>query len=213
LSQRTHLLLGATGLVGRELLQLLLAADHTARVVVIARKSTGVRHDKLDEHVLDLAEMDRHAELFAVDAIFSALGTTIKQAGSQERFRAVDHDLPLQAGRLGRAQGAGQFLLVTALGANPRSRVFYNRVKGEVETDLRALAYPSLTIARPSLLLGDRDEPRIGEVIFSRLGWLMPPALKPIEARDVARALVALSREKRPGVHVVESRELRRIAR
>jgi uncharacterized protein YbjT (DUF2867 family) len=212
MGHRTHLILGATGLVGRELLQLLLADDETSRVVVLARRPTGVRHAKLDERVIDLAEMDRHTDAFAVDDIFCTLGTTIKVAGSQERFRFVDHDLPLQAAKLGLANGAKHYLIVTALGANGRSRVFYNRVKGEVEDDLRALGYPRLTIARPSLLLGDRDEFRLGERIFERLGWLMPPAYKPIHARDVARALVVLSRDETPGVRVVESRELRRLA-
>lgn len=212
MSDRTHLVLGATGLVGRELLQQLLADRDTKRVVVIARKSTGVRHEKLDERVIDLAEMEKHADAFAVDDIFCALGTTIKVAGSQERFRFVDHDLPLQAARLGLAHGARHYLIVSSVGANAHSRVFYSRVKGEVEDGLRALGYPRLTIARPSLLEGDRDEFRLGERLFSYLGWLMPSTYKPIEARDVARALVALSRDEAMGVRVVESRELRRIA-
>ena len=213
MAHRTHLILGATGLVGRELLQLLLDDADTMRVVVIARRPTGVHHAKLEECVFDLAQMGQHAQAFAVDNIFCTLGTTIKVAGSQERFRVVDHDLPLEAARLGRANGARHYLIVTALGANAKSRVFYNRVKGETEDDLRALGYPQLTIARPSLLLGNRDEFRLGERLFAHLGWLMPPAVKPIHARDVAKALVALSRNEKPGTRVVESRELRRIAR
>jgi len=213
MGHRTHLILGATGLVGRELLRQLLADEESARVVAITRRPTGVRHEKLDERVLDLAEMDRHADAFAVDDIFCALGTTIKTAGSQERFRFVDHDLPLQAARLGLAHGARHYLIVSSIGANARSRIFYSRVKGQVEEDLRALCYPRLTIARPSLLVGDRDEFRLGERLFSHLGWLMPPAYKPIAARDVARALVALSRDETSGARIVESRELRRLAR
>lgn len=211
MTSRSVLLLGATGLVGRETLTLLLADDTVSRVIVIARRPTGVRHTKLDEHVLDLATMEQHAHLFAVDQILCALGTTIKQAGSQERFRTVDHDYPLTAARLGLAHGAHHSLVVSALGANARSRFFYNRVKGELEQDLRALAYPSLTIVRPSLLLGDRTEHRLGEKIASKLGWLMPPRMKPIPAKDVARALVELARENAPGVRVVESREMRRL--
>lgn len=213
MGHRTHLILGATGLVGREVLQLLLAEEQTSRVVAIVRRPTGVQHPKLDERVGDLSQMERHADAFAVDDIFCTLGTTIKVAGSQEAFRVVDHDLPLQAARLGLAHGARHFLIVTALGADARSRIFYNRVKGEVEDALRGLGYPRLTIARPSLLLGERAEFRLGERIFAHLGWLMPPAYKPIEARDVARALVALSRDERPGTRIVESRALRHIAR
>lgn len=204
-----HLLLGATGLVGRELLQQLLAEETTSRVVVLARRATGVRHAKLEEHAIDLARMEDHASLFAVDSIFCALGTTIKVAGSQERFRFVDHDLPLLAARLGRAAGASQYLLVSAHGADAGSRIFYNRVKGEVERDIATVGYPSLTIARPSLLLGERQEYRRGERIAAHFGWLMPPSLKPIQARDVARALVAAEREARPGVRVLTSKEMR----
>lgn len=202
-------MLGATGLVGRELLQQLLADESTSRVIVVARRPTGVQHPKLDERVFPLDEMERHADAFEADAIFSALGTTIKTAGSQEKFRFVDHDLPLRAARLGLDRGAKHFLLVSALGANAKSRVFYNRVKGEVEDELRALPYRSITIVRPSLLLGDRTEFRLGERIASHLGWLMPPGMKPVQASDVAKALVIAAKEGREGVRIIESREIR----
>ena len=202
-------LLGATGLVGRELLPLLLDDDDVQRVVVIARRPTGVTHGKLDERVFDLDSMEQHQDAFAVDRIFCALGTTIKVAGSQERFRVVDHDYPVNAARIGKAQGATHYLLVSAMGANASSRIFYNRVKGETERDVIACGYRSTTIARPSLLLGDRTEHRTGERIAAHFAWLMPPKYKPIEARDVARAMVRLAKEDAPRVKVVESRELR----
>ena len=157
--------------------------------------------------------MEKRAGLFAVDQIFCALGTTIKKAGTEERFRVVDHDYPLTAARLGRAQGATHYLLVSSLGANPQSRVFYSRVKGEVERDLLSVGFPSTTIARPSLLLGERSEFRLGESLFSHLGWLIPPKYKPIHVREVARAVTRLAREDAPGVRIVESKELRAIAR
>ena len=150
--------------------------------------------------------MEQHANLFAVDTIFCALGTTIKVAGSQGRFRHVDHDLPLLAARLGREHGAQHYLLVSAMGANAKSRIFYNRVKGETENDIRALNYPRLSIARPALLLGDRTEYRRGERIAAKLGWLMPPSMKPIHARDVGRALVNAAYERHDGI--LESREM-----
>ena len=203
------LLLGATGLVGRELLSLLFDDGDVQRVVVIARRATGAKHAKLDEHVIDLDAMDAHANLFEVDQIFCALGTTIKQAGTKERFRVVDHDYALTAARLGKAHGATHYLLVSALGANAESHVFYNRVKGEVERDVIAVGYRSTTIARPSLLLGHRDEYRRGERIASKLAWLTPSKYKPIYASDVARALVRLAKADAPGVNVVESAALR----
>lgn len=206
---RTTLLLGATGLVGRELLGLLLEDEGYGHVTVVGRRATGNTHPKLSERVFDLAEMQRHPDAFAADAIFCALGTTIKTAGSRERFRVVDYDYPLMAARLGKEQGATHYLIVTALGANARSRIFYNRVKGEVERDLLALNYPRTTIARPSLLLGDRQEVRLGERGFKRLGWLMPPAYKPVHARDVAAALVEASHAQESGVQILESRVMR----
>lgn len=206
--QRSVLLLGATGLVGRDLLAQLLADDTVARVVVLVRRPTGTTHAKLDEHVIDLDAMVQYADLFAVDQIFCALGTTIKVAGSQERFRVVDHDYPLAAARLGREHGVRHYLLVTAMGANPRSRIFYNRVKGEVERDILALAYPSTTIAHPALLLGERKEVRLGERIAAKLSWIVPS----VRASDVAGALVALAREDKPGTRIVSSRELKAIA-
>jgi Predicted nucleoside-diphosphate-sugar epimerases len=206
---RSVLLLGATGLVGRELLSLLLDDTDVSRVVVLARRASGARHAKLEERVVDLDRMDEHQDAFGVDQIFCALGTTIKVAGSQERFRVVDHDYPLAAARLGKAQGATHYLLVSAMGANAHSRIFYNRVKGEVENDVIALQYQATTIARPSLLLGNRDEVRTGERIAAKLAWLTPSKYKPIEASDVANAMVRLSKEHQRGVKVVESRELR----
>jgi uncharacterized protein YbjT (DUF2867 family) len=206
---RSVLLLGATGLVGRELLSLLLEDDDVSRVVVIARRASGARHTKLEERVVDLDKMQEHSDAFKVDQIFCALGTTIKVAGSQERFRVVDHDYPLSAARLGKEQGAKHYLLVSAMGANAKSRIFYNRVKGEVENDITALNYEATTIVRPSLLLGEREEVRTGERIAEKLAWLMPPKYKPNRASDVAAAMVELSKEQRRGVKVVESRELR----
>lgn len=206
---RHALVLGATGLVGREILRLLLGDAAVERVTVIARRATRNAHPKLDERILDLGEMQQHPDAFAADTIFCALGTTIKTAGSQDRFRVVDYDYPLMAARLGKQQGAQHYLLVSALGANARSRVFYNRVKGEVERDLLALNYPRTTIARPSLLLGEREEFRLGERVFERLGWLMPPAYKPIHARDVAAALVGASHAQESGVQILESRAMR----
>lgn len=206
---RHVLLLGATGLVGRELLELLLNDREVARVSVVARRSTGATSGKLEEHILDLAEMHQHPSLFAVDAIFCALGTTIRTAGSQERFRVVDHDYPLMAARLGKQQNAQHYLLVSALGANAESRVFYNRIKGEVERDLLQLNYARTTIARPALLLGERSEFRLAERLFAHLGWLTPPAYKPIHARDVAHALVAAAHTQESGVQILESRAMR----
>lgn len=207
---RTVLLLGATGLVGREALMLLLTDDSVKEVIVIARRTTGLAHAKLTERVFDLAEMGSHPEVFAVDQIICALGTTMRQAGSQTRFREVDYELPMQAARIGLERGARHYLLVSSLGANADSRMFYSRVKGEIERDLQSLGYRSVTIVRPSLLVGARAENRRGERVAMGLSWLVPPSLKPIDARAVARALVNAAREDQPGICILDSKTMRR---
>jgi uncharacterized protein YbjT (DUF2867 family) len=195
-------LVGATGLVGGECLKLLLADPAFERVNVLTRRPLegAPASPRLAVHVMDLEHLEPHAELLAADALICALGTTIGQAGSKERFRAVDYGIPLALARLGVERGLRHFLLVSALGADPRSRVFYNRVKGEIEEALSALPLRSLTIVRPSLLLGER--------IAQRFAFLMPGKYAAIHARDVGAALVGLAKQDAAGKRVVESREM-----
>jgi uncharacterized protein YbjT (DUF2867 family) len=209
---RSVLLLGATGLVGAELLRQLLADATVGQIVALTRRplENAGTTEKLRNEVVDFDRLSNHAGLFAVDQIVCALGTTIKQAGSQDAFRRVDFDIPLAAANLGIEHGAKDFLLVSALGASARSRVFYNRVKGELEDALRTLPFRSITIARPSLLLGDRSEPRVGEEVAKRFGWVAPGRYKPVRASRVAAALVAAARSVTPGMRILESDELQR---
>ncbi|HKW48238.1 MAG TPA: oxidoreductase [Gemmatimonadaceae bacterium] len=208
------LLVGATGLVGRECLRLLLADSAFDRIVVVTRRplSPDVRSPKLETHVVDFDHLNEYDELFTVDAIICALGTTIRQAGSRTRFRTVDYEYPLAFARLGRRHGCEHFLLVSALGASPRSRYFYNRVKGDLEESLRNLGFPRLTIVRPSLLLGPRAQLRLGEEVAKRvtrwLGPLVPRAYKPVQARAVAQTLLRAARESGSGERVIESGQI-----
>ena len=192
---RTALVAGATGLVGREILQGLLTDDSVAAVHVLARRPLGLRHPKLTTQVVDFAALPA---LPPVDEVYLALGTTIKVAGSQAAFRAVDHDANLAVATAARAAGAARLGLVSAMGADGGSSIFYNRVKGELEAHLGGLGYAALVIARPSLLVGDRaslgQPARPGEQWGHTVGrWLRPltPAnYRPILARDVAHALL-----------------------
>ncbi len=207
---RSALILGATGLVGRELLNLLLREPAISSIVVLVRTARGVPADaRLIVQEVAFDHLERYGSAFQVDQIFCALGTTMRQAKTKERFRAVDHDYPLSAAHLGRAAGAGHFLLVSALGADPSSRFFYNRVKGETERDLAALGYPSLTIARPSLLAGRRAEFRLGERLALLLAAVAPPSMRPIAAKDVAAALTLAARVSRLGNQILTSRDMR----
>ncbi len=200
--------------MGRLCLARLLADPHFERVVAISRRPLGgPPAPRLAVHVVEPARLADHAALLAVDQVICALGTTMRRAGSEAAFRAVDRDLPLAAARLAREAGARHFLLVSSLGADPRSRVFYSRVKGEVEEALRAMEWPGLSIVRPSLLLGERAEFRPGEWLAQRLARLVPGRYAPIHADAVAAALVRLAREDATGTRIVESSEMRRWAR
>ena len=189
------MLAGATGLVGGELLRGLLADDTVAVVHVLARRAPALTHPKLRAHVVDFAAFPG---LPALDEAYLALGTTIKAAGSQAAFRAVDFDASLAVARAALAAGASKLGLVSAMGADRQSRVFYNRVKGELEEAVQGLGFAGLVVARPSLLLGDRGalgQParpgeQIGAVLAGALRPFIPAAYRPIRALDVARALL-----------------------
>lgn len=202
---------GATGLVGRALVRQL-AHDPAWREVraLVRRMPRGeAGSPTLVQVPVDYERLDPPPSWAAADQVFCALGTTIRQAGSQAAFRRVDYDYPVALARAARASGARHFLLVSAVGADPHSRVFYNRVKGEVETAIAELGFRSVTIARPSLLLGKRAEPRLGEQVGKVLGLLAPARWRPVPAERVARALVEAAREDRPGVRIIENPELR----
>jgi len=210
---RRVLLAGATGLVGRECLAQLTADPSVSEVLALVRlapDASTLHHRKLRFLQVDFEQLGLHARQLAADQVVCALGTTIRRAGSRSAFRRVDFDYPLALARLARQQGARHFLLVSALGADPASAVFYSRVKGELEQALRVLDYPSLTIVRPSLLLGKREEFRLGEEFAKRFGWAVPRRYAPVRAADVAAALVEAAREDRPGQRVIESADIPR---
>lgn len=211
MSTRIALVAGATGLVGRECLRHLAKETDVKEVRALVRKPlpTDIRALGVRECRVDFDHLDEHTEWFQVDWVFCALGTTIRQAGSRQAFRRVDFDYALGVAKAARMAGAQHFLLVSAVGADARSRIFYNLVKGELEEAVRQLGYPSLTIARPSLLLGDRSPPRFGEEFAKRLSWLFPPRWKPVQAGQVASALVRAAQADIPGVRILDNAALR----
>lgn len=215
---RSALVLGATGLVGSHLLDLLLADSEYRAVATLGRRPADRSHPRLTQHVAPLDRMAELASAFAVDDVFCCLGTTIKAAGSQQAFRAVDFDAVAESARLAREAGARRYLLVSAMGANPRSRIFYNRVKGEAEEAVRAVAFQEAAILRPSLILGDRQERRTGEAIGQVLSPLLTPLMvgplrryRPVKAATIAQAMRRLAAEGTAGVRIVESDEIEEI--
>ncbi len=209
---RSVLIAGATGLVGCELLREFVRDDDVTEVRVLVRRplDRALVASKVRELVADFEALDAHPEWFRVDQVACALGTTIRKAGSRAAFRRVDFDYPIAIARLARSQGARQFLLVSAVGADSRSRLFYSRVKGELEDALRTVGYAALTIARPSFLDGPREEVRIGELLMKPLAYFLPAAWKPVAARQVASALVRAARSEEPGVEILDNASLRR---
>ncbi len=211
---RIALLAGATGLVGSHCLGQLLRDPTYARVVAVVRRPLPLTDPKLEAVIVDfdgLAESD----LPRTDDVFCALGTTIRRAGTREAFRRVDHDYIVEFARRAAARGAKQLALVSALGADPRSLVFYNRVKGETERDVAALGIQTVHLLRPSFLVGERSDHRSLEHlaigVFSALAPLMLGPFRkyrPIAAETVARAMRAVTREGRAGTHVYESDQL-----
>lgn len=194
--KRTVALAGATGLVGRSILEGLLADPSVQSVHVMGRRNPRVAHARITGHIVDFAALPA---LPPVDEVYLALGTTIKVAGSQAAFRAVDFDANLAVARAALAAGARRCGLVSAMGANAKSGVFYNRVKGELEEALAGLPFEGLVIARPSLLTGDRaslGQPErplemVSAVFMKMLGPLIPANYRAIAAAQVARTLLA----------------------
>lgn len=213
--RRTAVVAGATGLVGRHLVGRLLSDDSVEKVVVVSRRSTRFSDPKLKEVVGEIDDDSTWKEDCAGADVFCALGTTLKKARSIENFRKVDHDLVLRFAEIAAKGGARSFFFVSSMGANPKALVPYSRTKGEVEEALKQMGFRRLVLVRPSLLVGDREETRLGEralaylsVPFSGLFRGGLEKYKPIEAIRVADAMVRLARDYETGVRTVESDEL-----
>jgi uncharacterized protein YbjT (DUF2867 family) len=207
---RTAVIAGASGLVGSHLLDLLLDEDTWIQVVSVGRRELDRAHPRLEQRVVDFAAL---GELPQSTDTFSCLGTTIKVAGSQEAFRAVDHDAVVALAEAAYRAGTERFLHVTALGASPRSRIFYNRVKGETERDVAASGVPTTVAFRPSMIDGERPERRTAE----RLGLVAMRAAGPLLGRyrptpvtAIAAAMVAEAKAGRLGHRVVEPQDFDR---
>ncbi|AKT38125.1 oxidoreductase [Chondromyces crocatus] len=213
-AQRIALLAGATGLIGGHLLRQLLDGGGYDRVISLGRRTLPDTHPRLEQRVVDFGALS--AEAFeGVTDVFCALGTTMKQAGSEAAFRKVDHDAPLALAELSSKAGAQQFLLVSSVGADAGSVTFYLRVKGEVERDVAAVPFASVHIFQPSMLLGERGTHRpaeaIGGAVMRGVQGIMLGPLKryrPIEASSVAAAMSEAARRGKPGRHVYQYEEI-----
>lgn len=204
----TLMIVGATGLVGQALLAQALLHPGVDRVVAPVRRSLPAQ-SRLLAPLVDFDQLPADAQWWQVDALICALGTTLKAAGSRDAFRQVDHAYPLQIAAIARRHGVDTFVLTSASGANPGSRVFYSRTKGELERDLAALDFGSLTFVRPALLGGTRVQVRraeaVGLKLLGAMRPLLPPRYRVVEAEDVARCLLQAALLSQPGLRVIES--------
>ncbi|HXG39250.1 MAG TPA: oxidoreductase [Bacteroidota bacterium] len=215
MTPRTALLFGASGLVGRQCLNELLAKDAYSDVHLFLRNPIPITHAKLKQHIINFDQLPEYAALIKGDDLFCCLGTTMRKAGSQEAFEKVDYGYPLQIAQLASANDVGQYLLVTSIGADPSSSNFYLRTKGKVEEAVKFIPFHAVLIFRPSFLLGSRQESRFGE----RIGIMAVRALtaapvsplkkyRPIAASAVARAMVRQALANLTGIHIFESDEI-----
>ncbi|MEO8365703.1 MAG: NAD(P)H-binding protein, partial [Pseudoxanthomonas sp.] len=202
------LLAGASGMVGRELLQQALTDPRVDEVVAPARRALAA-HAKLRNPLVDFDDLPVDADWWKVDAVICTLGTTIRDAGSQAAFRKVDYDYPLAVARHALAHGASTFVLTSASGANADSRIFYSRTKGELEDSLRALGFRSLGLVRPGLLGGQRERRRplehAGMQLLGAMGPLLPRRYRVVPAERVAATLLRAALHAEPGVRIIES--------
>jgi uncharacterized protein YbjT (DUF2867 family) len=218
-SKRTAVIAGASGLTGSECLPRLLQSQDYDRVIALVRRPLELDNPKLQQITVKFAELPRLPDL-AGGAAFCALGTTMRLAGSREAFRAVDFDAAFAVAKAAAAAGARQFLLVSSIGANPESRTFYLRVKGELEEAVKSLPFQSLHIFRPSLLVGQRAEmrpaERVGAVVAKALDFAFVGKMKKysaIEVSELAQAMVNASHKAEPGVHIYEFDEIMAMAK
>ncbi|WP_295797696.1 NAD(P)H-binding protein [uncultured Microbulbifer sp.] len=205
------MIVGATGLVGGHVLDLALADESVEQVVAPVRQPLSARPKLLTPKV-DFDRLPSGADWWQVDAVICALGTTMGKAGSREAFARVDHDYPLAIAQLAHRNGVTTYVLNSALGADPNSRFFYNRVKGQLERDLQRVRFESLTLVRPGLIGGHREEFRPGErvlaVCLGLLGPVLPRRWRINPAKNIAAALLTAALEHDPGIHTVESQHL-----
>lgn len=220
LSKKTALIAGASGLTGSRLLRLCLDSGQYEEVRAIVRSPLGIKHPRLAETViLDFDDLEDYAHLFDVEDLYCCLGTTIKKAKSKEAMLKVDSEYPLMLAKLGQESRVRHFSLISAMGANPHSAVWYSKMKGELEKQISGFRFPSTAVIRPSLLLGERKEHRKGESAAAKLSSIFSSLMKgpllkykPIEAQDVALAMFRIAGEEKYGITYYENDELHRLS-
>lgn len=217
---KTALMIGSTGLIGSQLLNLLLENANYDKVIAFVKRETDIQHTKLTQHIIDFDQPETYQELVKGDDFFCTIGTTIQKAGSQEAFRKVDFLYPRQFATFALQNNISQFLVISSLGAKATSVNFYLKTKGEIESFLQDCPFEHVAVLRPSLLLGNRKEFRLGEkagaFVMKLFSFLLVGNLrkyKPIESKTVAKALLAIAQQNNRGFQIYESDVIQRIGK
>lgn len=213
---KTALVIGATGLVGKALVMDLLDDPRYEKVRIFVRRSMNIQHSKLEEHLIDFDHPETWSDLVVGDVLFSVLGTTLKKAGSKQKQYTIDYTYQYSFARAALQQGVPQYILVSSSGANEKSMIFYSRMKGELERDIKKLPFSSIVIFQPSLLIGPREEERAGERAgYKLLKFLNAAGLfkryRPIQGYQVARAMKLAALNPQPGTRVYTLDEIFRL--
>ena len=215
---KTALIIGSTGLIGSELLNLLLDSNDYLKVIAFVKRDTGIKHPKLTQHIIDFDTPETYKELVVGDDFFCTIGTTIKKAGSKEDFRKVDFGYPKQFAAFALQNKVKNYLIISSLGANAKSGNFYLKTKGEIQDFLKDCDFESVAVLQPSLLLGNRTEFRLGEKVgaffmktFSLLFVGNLKKYKPIESKTVAKALLKIAQTNNKGFKIYESDAIQKI--
>ena len=214
------LIAGASGLVGNELLELAQSNTEIKSIHLIGRRKLEIEDSKIEQHIVAFSDLEKFKINTSIDTVFCCLGTTIKKAGTQEKFKLVDYNYVVNLANWTKVNGANQFVVVSAMGASPKSSVFYSKVKGQMQEAISNLNIPSVSILQPSLLMGNRPEFRLGEKIaiglMSVLNIFFVGPLKKyksIQAQTVASAMFNLSKNCQPGVTIFTNDELFNLAK
>jgi uncharacterized protein YbjT (DUF2867 family) len=213
--KKTAIILGATGLTGSILLKKLLKDPVYEKIKLFSRSTADMNSPKIEEHLIDMFQLENHSEAFKADVVFCCIGTTKSKTPDKETYKKIDYGIPVTAAKLAKQNGIETFIVISAMGADANSSIFYNKTKGEMQRDVLSQRIKNTYILQPSLIVGDRDENRFGEKVatffMKTFGFLIPKKYKMIKAETIAEAMLALAKKEFPKQQIT-SDEIKQIA-
>ncbi len=213
--KKTAIIIGATGLTGSILLKKLLKDPAYEKIKLFSRSTADINSPKIEEHLIDMFQLEKHSEAFKADVVFCCIGTTKSKTPDKGIYKKIDYGIPVTAAKLAKQNGIETFIVISAMGADANSSIFYNKTKGEMQRDVLSQNIKNTYILQPSLIVGDRDENRFGEKVatffMKTFGFLVPKKYKMIKAETIAEAMLALAKKEFPKQQIT-SDEIKQIA-